>query len=183
MCIGNDLYSTLLYKAGFQSMGAGAYAGVFKLRSSSAPRIVVKVGRNMADRYLDYAKACMGELKGNKHVPVIHSLRIHSDGSYVCILEALDKVPTQVWDGEWRINFASLPPIARTPEVHDYGDHVHLVESWRGEDFAQGCRDDVSEDWRALCHWLTRHRANDCHFGNVMFRPHDGSTVITDPLS
>jgi hypothetical protein len=161
------------HKKGLKILGAGCYSAVLETKD---PNTVIKVGADIFDPYLYYAKEIMS--KQNKHFPKIKKLYIDNEhGYYIVYLEKLFEMQSaqlvkyqEIYD--WAVKEEAKPQWVDTTldaavntivELADYRSYAEIVQAkTTGDILHDACRLDL-------------------HESNVMCR-NDGTFVFADPL-
>lgn len=81
------IWDTVQDEFGLQKLGAGSYGAVF--RHPTDYNLVIKVGYDKEDGWLDYAAFCMMHRPGNPELMEVHDLRIFRH-CFVAVMERLE---------------------------------------------------------------------------------------------
>ena len=166
-------YQANLVARGCEKLGSGCYGAVYSIPGTDK---VIKVGSQ--DQWPDYIVWATRNGYAGNFAPKVYSLKFKSfEGHeyYVAIMERLVCTIGQMkLDPDDNYRSVSAPQI----KLHSQ------IENWLGQPDADRSPDlvqatDLLEYVKAL---RLAKFTGDCHSSNVMVR-HDGSLVVTDPVS
>lgn len=149
-----------LESLGYAGPEVGSFSAVY---TSPDGRFAVKVQDQPDPAWVDFARACMGPLRGDPAFPEVYQLETFGDGLGVAVMERLDKL-------------GSLP--------HGLEQFSESVMGYEADGDAAG---DFERAWPELSLSIRRVREVvggelDLHRGNVMLRPGTGEIVLADPV-
>ncbi|WP_316172957.1 hypothetical protein [Bradyrhizobium sp. SZCCHNRI2049] len=159
-----EQYEDILYRRGYLYLGAGCFSAVW---GKPGRATVIKLNRR-PDDWLDYAIWAQEQGYAGKQSPRLYGYRTFADGTYIAVVERLDKTFGQLDSSNTRKYLYT--PVRRA--IGGYADEGELKQ-------AEAASPGIADFGLAL---RGAFRCLDMHDDNIMLRA-DGSICVTDPVS